>query len=110
MSKQLANDKSPQNSQKNDNVIKNRILKELSRVPNLDTSDVHTEVSKAIVTLSGTVTGKEALDSIAGLVAGVKGVVQVNNQLDIRSGGIAAIISQIASDASNVVRGNKPGE
>ena len=85
-----------------DLLIKEKIEKELAGPHLWDTTDIHPEVSQTVATLTGTVADKEAWHKSAALVATIEGVTSVNNQLEIRGGGLASALSEIAAEVSKV--------
>jgi hypothetical protein len=89
-------------NQSSDLVIREKIENELSGPHLWDTTDIHPDVSDGVVTLTGTVADKEASHKSAALVATIEGVTRVNNQLQIKGGGLAAALSEIAAEVSKV--------
>lgn len=85
-----------------DPAIKKKVEEELAGPHLWDTTDIHVAVSDSVVTLTGTVADKEAWHKSAALVATIEGVTCVNNQLEIKSGGIAHALSEIAAEVSKV--------
>lgn len=93
-----------------DEALKNKILENLSASDLPDTKDIHVKAHDGSVVLEGTLLNQEEIEKAVSIAFTVEGVKHLDNQLTIRSGGIAAIASQVAADVSGILYGDKPEE
>lgn len=93
-----------------DKSIQENIMQELSGPHLWDTTDIHADVLKGVVTLTGTVADKDAWHKSAALVATVPGVTYVNNFLKITGGGLVSALSELAAEVSKVTSDSKPDQ
>jgi hypothetical protein len=83
--------------------LRHIIHDKLEQVLLWDATDVRAKVSKGVVTLVGTVGEEDHMKKAEELVMSVEGVTGVKNNLKIKKPGIAAVISEMASELTRVM-------
>jgi osmotically-inducible protein OsmY len=91
-------------------VLKQKIHDKLHHVVLWDATDIRFKVSKGVVTLLGTVADKDAMHKTEELISSIEGVKGIKNSLKIKSPGIAAVISEIATELTRVMTDDGEGK
>ena len=89
----------PKNYRRPDARIREDINERLTHHPDIDPSEVEVDVDRGIVTLRGIVEDRSEKRLAEDVIEGVFGVVDIDNELKVRHGIIAALTGEKASDS-----------